>query len=86
MVHRMRSKTGAGNLNVPTLRSCENFSKSLVARIDMSPIKTNAGVGELSIDQTLRDDAPLDHALLDLEHFLPYRLSVLSNRDRKSVV
>ena len=31
-------------------------------------------------DQTLHDDAPLDHALLDLEHFLPYRLSVLSNR------
>ncbi len=39
--------------------------------------KTDA---DAPLDQTLHDHTLLDHALLDLEHFLPYRLSVLSNR------
>ncbi len=30
--------------------------------------------------QTDDSEAPADHARLDLEHFLPYRISVLSNR------
>jgi DNA-binding MarR family transcriptional regulator len=33
----------------------------------------------------LLDHALLDHALLDLEHFLPYRLSVLSNRISQTI-
>ena len=40
----------------------------------------DAPLDQFQQDQAVVDHALLDHALLDLEHFLPYRLSVLSNR------
>jgi DNA-binding MarR family transcriptional regulator len=36
--------------------------------------------GNASLEHASLEHASLDHAALDLEHFLPYRLSVLSNR------
>jgi DNA-binding MarR family transcriptional regulator len=36
------------------------------------------GAGHVSLDRT-PDQAPLEHAPIELEHFLPYRLSILSN-------
>jgi DNA-binding MarR family transcriptional regulator len=64
---------------MPTPNACATPALNENA-ISGNAVSEHAALEHAALDHAASDHAASDHAALDLEHFLPYRLSVLSNR------